>query len=214
VTFGLDEPAQFSVDDGVLRGDDDVALVALDELPRSMPHDVANALAASATALEGGATADGVRHTLRTFAGLPHRVSRVGTWSGVSWFDDSKATTPQATLAAVRGLGRSGRVVLVAGGQNKGLDLSVLGTVADRLAGVVAIGASAPEIRSAFAGRVETVEAPSMEAAVRAAAGLAEPGDDVVLSPACASFDWYGSYAERGDDFVAAVHRLHEESGS
>jgi UDP-N-acetylmuramoylalanine--D-glutamate ligase len=212
VTFGVDHPAQFRVDDGMLRADDGVALVALDELPRSMPHDVTNALAAAATALEGGATADGVRHTLRSFRGLPHRVSRVGSWSGVTWFDDSKATTPQATLAAVRGLGRSGRVVLVAGGQNKGLDLSVLRAVADRLGGVVAIGTSAPEIRSAFEGRVETTEAASMDAAVRAAAELARPGDDVVLSPACASFDWYGSYAERGDDFVDAVHRFHEEA--
>jgi len=212
VTFGLDQPAQFHVDEGVLRGDDGAALVSIEELPRSMPHDVVNALAAAATALEGGATHDGVGHTLRSFRGLPHRVSRVGTWSGVSWFDDSKATTPQATLAAVRGLGRSGRVVLVAGGQNKGLDLSVLGAVADRLAGVVAIGTAAAEVRSAFAGRVETVEASSMEGAVLAAAELARPGDDVVLSPACASFDWYRSYSERGDDFVAAVRRFHEEA--
>jgi UDP-N-acetylmuramoylalanine--D-glutamate ligase len=212
MTFGIDRPAQFYVDGGVLRAADGAALVAADELPRSMPHDVANSLAASATALEGGASLDGVRHTLRTFRGLPHRVSLVGSWAGVSWFDDSKATTPQATLAAVRGLGRGGRVVLVAGGQNKGLDLSVLSSVADRLGGVVAIGAAAKEISSAFDGRAEVAEAASMDEAVRIAAGFAQPGDDVVLSPACASFDWYADYAERGDDFAAAVRRWHEEA--
>jgi UDP-N-acetylmuramoylalanine--D-glutamate ligase len=212
VTFGLDQPAQFRVDHGVLRAADGASLVAVDELPRSMPHDVANSLAAAATALEGGASLDGVRHTLRTFRGLPHRVSLIGTWAGVSWFDDSKATTPQATLAAVRGLGRGGRVVLVAGGQNKSLDLSVLAVVADRLAGVVAIGTAAKEIATAFAGRAEVVEAASMDEAVRLAAGFAQSGDDVVLSPACASFDWYADYGERGDDFVARVRRWHEEA--
>ncbi|HVN51626.1 MAG TPA: UDP-N-acetylmuramoyl-L-alanine--D-glutamate ligase [Acidimicrobiales bacterium] len=211
VTFGVDEPGDFHVADGCLRAADGRELVTLDELPRSMPHDVSNALAASATALEGGATLDGVRVTLRTFTGLPHRVSLVGSWHGVSWYDDSKATTPQATQAAVRGLGRAGRVVLVAGGRNKGLDLRVLGDLGDRLRGVVAIGEAAPEVRDAFAGRADVVVADSMTEAVDAAARLARPGDDVVLSPACASFDWYADYAERGDDFAAAVRRLKGE---
>jgi UDP-N-acetylmuramoylalanine--D-glutamate ligase len=212
VTFGVDEPGDFRVDDGRLRAADGADLVAVDELSRSMPHDVANALAASATALEGGATLDGVRATLRTFAGLAHRVSLVGTWDDVSWYDDSKATTPQATLAAVRGLGRTGRVVLLAGGRNKGLDLSVLATVSDRLRAVVAIGDAADEVRGAFAGRAPVEVAGSMADAVDAAGRFAQPGDDVVLSPACASFDWYTDYAARGDDFADTVRRRHEES--
>jgi UDP-N-acetylmuramoylalanine--D-glutamate ligase len=211
VTFGVDEPGDLRVDDGRLRAGDDAELVGVGELPRSMPHDVSNALAASATALEGGATLDGVRATLRTFAGLAHRVSLVGSWDGVSWFDDSKATTPQATLAAVRGLGRTGRVVLLAGGLNKGLDLAALATVADRVRGVVAIGAAAGEVQEAFAGHAPVVVADSMVDAVDAAARFAQPGDDVVLSPACASFDWYTDYAARGDDFADAVRRRHEE---
>jgi len=212
VTFGVDEPGDYRVEGGILRVAGGPDLVAVDELPRAMPHDVSNSLAAAATALEGGATADGVRATLRTFAGLAHRVSLVGSWDGVAWFDDSKATTPQATLAAVRGLGRRGRVVLVAGGHNKGLDLGVLGGVADRLAGVVAIGAAADEVRHAFEGRVDVVVAGSMAAAVEAAAAFARAGDDVVLSPACASFDWYSDYAQRGDDFAAAVRHRYEEA--
>jgi UDP-N-acetylmuramoylalanine--D-glutamate ligase len=98
-------------------------------------------------------------------------------------------------------------VVLVAGGRNKGLDLSVLASHAQRLRGVVAFGEAAPEVVAAFAGRTEpsVVTVTSMREAVRAAARLARPGDAVLLSPACASFDAYDGYAARGDDFAAEV---------
>ncbi len=125
-------------------------IVERGELWRDLPHDVTNALAASATALEGGATLDGVRQVLRTFAGLPHRVELVAEADGVSWYDDSKATAPHATLAAVRGFAS---VVLIAGGRNKGLDLSVLAAAADHLRAVVAIGEAADEVVAAFDGR-------------------------------------------------------------
>jgi UDP-N-acetylmuramoylalanine--D-glutamate ligase len=117
----------------------------------------------------------------------------------VRFYDDSKATTPGAVLAAVEGCAPA---VLIAGGRNKGLDLSVLGAVASRLRGVVAIGEATEEIAAAFAGSVPVARAQSMAGAVEAAFAVARPGDSVVLSPACASFDWYGSYAERGDDFA------------
>ncbi len=207
MTFGLDHQVGYRVDEGELRTDSGDLLVAVDELPRSFPHDLANALAASATALEGGASLEGVRHTLRTFAGLPHRLTRVGEWGGVTWYDDSKATTPQATLAAVRSFPQ---VVLIAGGQNKGTDLSVLAAVRDRVHAAVAIGDAAAEVADALAG-TPVVTATSMVDAVSAAADRARPGDVVLLSPACASFDWYSSYGERGDAFVAAVAALYGE---
>jgi UDP-N-acetylmuramoylalanine--D-glutamate ligase len=170
-----------------------------------MPHDVANALAATATALEGGATRDGVREVLRTFRGLPHRVAFVAEADGIRWFDDSKATAPHATTAAISGFER---VVLIAGGRNKGLDLTALADQAARVRAVVAIGESAADVAAAFSGRAPVTEAGSMSEAVSAARRLAHPGDAVLLSPGCASFDWYRNYAERGDDFVRAVHEL------
>jgi UDP-N-acetylmuramoylalanine--D-glutamate ligase len=110
-------------------------------------------------------------------------------------------------LAAIRSFPR---VVLIAGGRNKGLDLTALRSGADRLAAVVAIGDASAEIAAAFRGVVPVSEAESMEAAVRAAVDHAAVGDVVLLSPACASFDWYGSYAERGRDFARAVLALVE----
>jgi UDP-N-acetylmuramoylalanine--D-glutamate ligase len=143
----------------------------------------------------------GIAETLAGFQGLPHRMALVGEAHGVRWYDDSKATTPHATAAAVSGLGS---VVLIAGGRNKGVDLSVLGSLAPPVRAVVGIGEAADAVVAAFAG-LPTVTAASMADAVRAAAGLARPGDAVVLSPGCASYDWYSGYAERGADFARIV---------
>jgi len=123
----------------------------------------------------------------------------------VRYYDDSKATTPASVLAALRGFDS---VVLIAGGRNKGLDLGVLRQEAHRLRAVVAIGEASAAVASAFEDTVPVIAAGSMEVAVDAARHVARAGDVVVLSPGCASFDWYRSYSERGDDFVAAVHRL------
>lgn len=208
VRFGLAPhvdgvPVDYFERNGVLTGPEG-DLVPSRELWRSLPHDRTNALAAAATALGGGATLDGVRAALRGFRGLPHRVELVATADGVRWYDDSKATAPHATLAALSGFDS---VVLVAGGRNKGLDLSVLGAAADRVRAVVGIGESGPEVLAAFPGRPSAL-ATTMAEAVDAAAGLAAGGDVVLLSPGCASFDWYGSYAERGDDFARCVREL------
>jgi len=189
---------------------DQPLVVPAGELPRHAPHDVANALAASAAALDLGAPAESVAPILRSFAGLPHRTTPVGQTRGVTFVDDSKATNPHAALAAISGYDS---VVLVAGGRNKGLDLSVLARRADRMRAVVAIGEAAGEVVAAFDGLVPVGEAGSMAEAVRRAAALAQPGDTVLLSPACASFDWYPGYAARGDDFAACVAALMEECG-
>ena len=207
VTFALGD-GNYRVERGVLRAPDGTEIIDVASLPRSLPHDVANALAAAAAALSAGARLDGVRAALRGWEGFPHRVALVSDAGGVQWYDDSKATNPHAALAALRGFGS---VVLIAGGRNKGLDLSVLAEAADRVRAVVAIGEAAPDVEKAFAGRRPVTVASSMEDAVRAAAAFAEPGDAVLLSPGCASFDWYGSYGERGDDFRRAVDQLLEE---
>jgi UDP-N-acetylmuramoylalanine--D-glutamate ligase len=205
VTFGVDHPADYRLDGEALVGPTGTVIVERGELWRDLPHDVSNALAASATALEGGATLDGVRQVLRNFSGLAHRVSLVVTADGIGWYDDSKATAPHATLAAVRGFAS---VVLIAGGRNKGLDLSVLAEAADHVRAVVAIGDATDEVIAAFDGVRPVEAATSMAEAVRVARDLARPGDAVLLSPGCASFDWYSSYGERGDDFAAAVTTL------
>ena len=195
----------FRRDGGRLVGPGDVELARVAELPRALPHDVANGLAAAATALAGGASVEGVRRGLLEFSGLPHRVTLVGEAGGVRFYDDSKATTPHAAGAAIRGFSS---VVLIAGGRNKGLDLGDLTEEAAPIRSVVAIGEAAPEVAAAFAGIRPVVRAGSMDDAVRAAVDAARSGDAVLLSPGCASFDWYESYAERGDDFARAVREV------
>ena len=203
VTFG--DGGDHRVHAGALVTPSGEEVVAVRDLPRALPHDIANALAATVTALEAGASLDGVRAVLTTFTGLPHRVSFVAEADGIRWYDDSKATAPHATAAAVAGFEH---VVLIAGGRNKGLDLRALADSADRLRAVVAIGESAGNVAAAFASRVPVTEAGSMDEAVAVARRAARAGDAVLLSPGCASFDWYRSYAERGDDFVRAVREL------
>jgi UDP-N-acetylmuramoylalanine--D-glutamate ligase len=203
-TFGL-HSGQYTLRDGVLVGPQGNPVAKVAELARTMPHDLVDALCATATAMAAGASPEGCRRALEAFHGLPHRVELVGEASGVRFYDDSKATTPGAVLAALEGCSPA---VLIAGGRNKGLDLSVLGSAAPRLRGVVAIGEAAEEIAAAFAGAATVTRAPSMVEAVDAAVAMAQAGDTVVLSPACASFDWYASYAERGDDFARCVRAL------
>ncbi|MGH9017931.1 MAG: glutamate ligase domain-containing protein, partial [Acidimicrobiales bacterium] len=195
----------YRVDDAMLVGPGGTVLAAVEDLPRSLPHDLVDGLCAAATAVAAGARVDGCRRALGAFRGLPHRVELVGEARGVRFYDDSKATTPGAVLAALSGFPSA---VLIAGGRNKGLDLSVLRSASDHLRAVVAIGEAAGEIVDTFRGCCPVVEAPSMAEAVGRAAAMAETGDAVVLSPACASFDWYTSYGARGDDFARCVRGL------
>jgi UDP-N-acetylmuramoylalanine--D-glutamate ligase len=203
-TFGFSGAEDGTVRDGTLLVDDR-PLVAVDDLRRALHHDQANALAAALMAAPLGASDDAIRATLTTFDGLAHRVQLIGEAGGVAWYDDSKATTPHATAAAVEAFDS---VVLIAGGRNKGLDLH--GLLGDRgsVREVVAIGEAAGDVALAVRDRAGVQEAASMTDAVDRAAAVALPGDAVVLSPGCASFDWYTSYGERGDDFARLV-RLH-----
>jgi UDP-N-acetylmuramoylalanine--D-glutamate ligase len=181
-------------------------------MTRVLPHDVANALAAAAVVLESGvADVDAVRRALASFVHPPHRIELVGEAGGVRWYNDSKATTPHAALSAIRGFER---IVLLAGGRNKGLDLANLAVEHDRVVGVVALGEAADEVAAAFSPWCPVRVASSMAHAVELAAAMARPGDVVLLSPACASFDWYpeGGYPARGDEFKALVTSLLEET--
>ena len=199
---------------GVLVAHGDSIVTAAD-LPRRRPHDLSNAAAATAVALEMGASAEAVATELRSFDGLPHRLAFAGRIGEVSFYDDSKATAPHATVAALRGFSDA---VLIAGGRNKGLDLGELAAVAAHVRGVVAIGEAAGEVADCFSrpacGHIELVRAESMPEAVEAAHRMAQPDRDVVLSPGCASFDWYSSYGQRGEHFSTAVADLAERMHS
>ena len=207
LTFALGDTtadAHLDGDDLVVMGD---RLIGRTELKRSWPHDVSNALAAALTAISVGASVESCGRVLREFGGLPHRVELIGDAGGVRFYDDSKATTPASVVTAVAGFDS---VVLIAGGRNKGLDLGALNEVSDRVRAVIAIGEAAHEVERAFGTARPVFVATSMDDAVRKASEAARPGDAVLLSPGCSSFDWYRNYAERGDDFARAVHALVE----
>jgi UDP-N-acetylmuramoylalanine--D-glutamate ligase len=212
-TFSTSGLADFSLDReaGVLRGPDGADVASIAGLPRSLPHDLANDLAAAAVATAAGATTAGCADALQRFTGLPHRVQLIGQADGTRWYDDSKATTPASVLAAVAGFES---VVLIAGGRNKGLDLSILAKTVPPVRAVVAIGEAAHEVSAALVDRVPVETATTMADAVAAARRLAQPGDDVLLSPGCASFDWYRSYGERGDQFAALVAALNDKGSA
>ncbi|EGV19574.1 UDP-N-acetylmuramoyl-L-alanine--D-glutamate ligase [Thiocapsa marina] len=175
-------------------------------------HNLANALAALALACGCGLPMEQSCAVLRRFSGLPHRSELVAERDGVCWYDDSKGTNPGATVAALEGLmplGSTGRVVLIAGGEGKGADFAPLRSAVRRSArAVVLIGRDAGMIARALDGEVPLVEAASMQDAVVRAAEIARPGDTVLLSPACASFDMFDSYEHRGRVFAEAVRGL------
>jgi UDP-N-acetylmuramoylalanine--D-glutamate ligase len=175
-------------------------------------HNLANALAALALACGCGLPMEQSCAVLRRFSGLPHRSELVAERDGVSWYDDSKGTNPGATVAALEGLippGSTGRAVLIAGGEGKGADFGPLRSAVKRTArAVVLIGRDAGIIARALDGEVPLVEASSMQDAVARAAAIARPGDTVLLSPACASFDMFDSYEHRGRVFAEAVRGL------
>ena len=204
VTFGLDAGDAHMAGDRLIgpQGED---LGIISELSRPFPHELANGLAAAAAALGVGASADACRTALRDFRGLPHRIELVGHIGGVPCYDDSKATTPASVVTALRAFPSA---VLIAGGKNKGLDLSVLADAADHVRAVVTIGTAAPEVAAAFDGVRPVSHAASMDEAVAQAIHAARAGDAVLLSPACTSWDAYRDYAERGDDFARAVKEL------
>jgi UDP-N-acetylmuramoylalanine--D-glutamate ligase len=213
VHFGLGEPLA-SGDYGIRRhaGEEWLArgterLMPARDVPLPGQHNLANALAAMALAETVGVAPAAACDAIRRFRGLPHRTEVVGEKDGVRWINDSKGTNVGATVAALNGM--TAPTVLIAGGDGKGQDFRELrDAVSAHARAVVLIGRDAPLIEAALAGCVTMQRAPTLPEAVRLARRLAQPGDVVLLSPACASFDMFRNYEHRGEVFRAAVEEL------
>ncbi|OIR18360.1 UDP-N-acetylmuramoylalanine--D-glutamate ligase [mine drainage metagenome] len=214
LSFGLNPPP--GADDwGVSREGTTVWLMQgaqkilrADELQVSGLHNVANALAALALCRALDLPLEPLCAALRAFRGLPHRVEKVAEVAGITYYDDSKGTNVGATEAALKGLGKPAVVIL--GGDGKGQDFTPLkDAVAKHARAAVLIGRDAPLIERALQGCGKLVlKARDMDDAVRLATENALPGDAVLMSPACASFDMYKSYLHRAEVFIAAVKKL------
>jgi UDP-N-acetylmuramoylalanine--D-glutamate ligase len=177
----------------------------LEQVPLHGRGGLEDAIAASGAALEYGIEADAVVSALNDFRPLPHRFQQVALVNNVRYIDDSKATNPHATLSAVKGMAK---VVLIAGGRSKGIDLSPLADAVPPVMAVVVMGEAASALEEVFNGLVPVMRAVSMKEAVRLASEASLSGGSVLLSPGCASLDMYESYAARGDAFARAVDEL------
>ncbi|MEU8776040.1 UDP-N-acetylmuramoyl-L-alanine--D-glutamate ligase [Streptomyces sp. NPDC048606] len=225
-TLGAPGPSMLGVVDGILvdrafvenRQKNAQELAHVDDVNPPAPHNIANALAAAALARAFGVEPRAVRDGLRDFRPDAHRVAHVDVVDGVTYVDDSKATN---THAAEASLAAFEPVVWIAGGLAKGATFDeTVRKAADRLRGVVLMGADRALIAEALARHapkvpvvdLERTDTGAMLAAVREAARLAEPGDTVLLAPACASMDMFANYNERGDAFADAVRELAAES--
>ena len=190
-------------------------LMPVDALRIRGRHNATNALAALGLATAAGCSLAPMLHGLRDYRGEPHRVESVAVVHDVEYFDDSKGTNVGATAAALNGLGAERRLVLILGGEGKGQDFTPLAAPVARYArAVVLIGRDAPLIRAALEGSgVELLAADSMAEAVTLAAGRAQTGDAVLMSPACASFDMFDNYGHRAQVFCDAVQALAQDAG-
>jgi UDP-N-acetylmuramoylalanine--D-glutamate ligase len=203
----LDEGAWIDRDTLLIRLPDG----EIERYPARLPslvgrHNQANALAALLLGRLAGASADGAHRALTAFRPLAHRMELVAVRQGIAYYDDSKGTNVGAVVAALEGFPR--RVVLIAGGRDKGGDYAPLAaTLAQVGRAAVLIGEAADKMQAAFAAVLPVERAATLDDAVDAARRLAQPGDAVVLSPACSSFDMFRDYAHRAEVFRAAVAR-------
>jgi UDP-N-acetylmuramoylalanine--D-glutamate ligase len=220
VTFTLAAPdeGQLGVVDGRLVsqafGDDGLVLIDAADFRPSGEHNVADALAAAALARAHGVDAAAIADGLRTFVPDPHRNQLVLVRDGVTWIDDSKATNPHAAQASLTAYPR---IVWIAGGQLKGVDVSdLVAAVAERLVGAVLLGQDRAAVAAALARHapevpvimVDSTDDGAMTEVVHAAAGLARPGATVLLAPAGASYDMFSGYRARGEAFATAAREL------
>jgi UDP-N-acetylmuramoylalanine--D-glutamate ligase len=212
------EEATMYVRDGVLiyapiSGDPrPLPIMPCSEIPLPGEHNRQNVMAALLAALAIGCPPAPLRAAIATFGPMSHRLQLVSEIDGVRYVDDSKATNPAAVIAALRSYEQP--IILIAGGRSKGSDFTAMGAeIAGRVKAVVGIGETASEILAAAPG-VTAAEALSIEEAVQRARRFAQPGDIVLLSPGCASFDMFASADDRGDQFAAAVAALREPAGA
>ena len=217
-TFGLSAP--LSADEWGLTGvretltlaHGDNSLMRMSELPLAGLHNAANALAAGALCAAIGIGHESISRALRAFKGLPHRVEKINKINEIEFYDDSKGTNVGATVAALSGMQQP--VVLIAGGDGKGQNFSPLAVAAQRARAVVLIGRDAVLIAQALEhADVTLLRAGDMVEAVEVAYRAAKPGDAVLLSPACASYDMFRSYVHRAAVFAEAVTQLARRAG-
>jgi UDP-N-acetylmuramoylalanine--D-glutamate ligase len=221
VSFGLDEPHGHD-DFGVrlVQGKRWLAqghtlLARCDALPLPGTHNLANALAALAIGNALGLSVVAMIGALLDFKGLTHRCELVGETGGLRWINDSKGTNVGATCAAIRGLsmqtetGATGTLILVAGGDGKGADFAPLGAACvENVSAVILFGRDADIIAASLPAAVETIRVQDLPAAVRSAAQIGKAGQVVLFSPACASFDMFRNYEERGREFTRLVQEI------
>lgn len=214
--FGLDKPDLKKFSTKIIDGKEYLVegfnpFMAVDEMVLKGQHNISNALAATALARAVDISMSSIVSALKAFKGLPHRCQWVANINGIDYIDDSKGTNPGATKVAIESLGgaNSGKVVLIAGGEGKELDMSELSDSMEQYGrAAVLIGKDAPKLEELLKNVVITTRADSMKEAVQRGAELAQDGDLVLLSPACASFDMFKSFEHRGDVFQEEVAML------
>ena len=188
----------------------ETVLMSREDIRLKGTHNVENVLAAVAAGTACGVSVDSMRETVRNFFGVEHRMEFVACIDGVSFYNDSKATSVDATVKALTALAEEiGKVVLILGGRGKNAPYAPLAELIEQnVRALIVIGEDAENIAIQLAGATEILEAATLEEAVSAALGIAEAGDSVLLAPACASFDMFKSFEERGTVFKRAVSQL------
>jgi UDP-N-acetylmuramoylalanine--D-glutamate ligase len=210
--FGISKSSEKNawMEQGILTtsfNDSAVSIIPAAEIFIKGMHNVYNAMAAVLAAQVLGVDPASIQHTLKTFKGVEHRLEFVRELDGIKYYNDSKGTNVDSVWYALQSFGE--HIVLLLGGRDKGNDYSRLHElVKQRVKAIVAIGESAETVEHAFRGMTVVTEATSMKEAVSRAKFLAQPGDIILLSPACASFDWFDNYEHRGNVFKELVHEL------
>ncbi|MFT3741979.1 MAG: UDP-N-acetylmuramoyl-L-alanine--D-glutamate ligase [Gammaproteobacteria bacterium] len=216
VSFGLDEPAPGHFGIRWIQGENYFAygtenLLATNAIKLKGKHQQANVLAALALGHAVGMPFSSLLETVKNFEGLAHRCQWVATYQGVSWYNDSKATNVGAAKAAIEGLGAdiNGKLIVIAGGMGKNADFTPLRSALTRyVRQLILIGQDAPLMEAAFEGCVAMIRADSLQQAVEQAHHTAQTGDAVLLAPACASFDMFKNFEDRGEVFMNLVRAL------
>lgn len=186
---------------------DNIELFDITKLKLPGMHNIENAINAAVIAYKKGSTTEDIKEVLYNFSGVKHRLQYVGDYKGVKYYNDSKATNPVATITALSGFEQN--VVLLCGGKDRGIDFHELVPYLDRVKVMVVVGESAEILQElADSNNIKCIKAVKIDDATEVASKIAETGDIVLLSPACASWDQYKSFEVRGDEFISTFKRI------
>ena len=186
---------------------DNIELFDITKLKLPGMHNIENAINAAVIAYKKGSTTEDIKEVLYNFSGVKHRLQYVGDYKGVKYYNDSKATNPVATITALSGFEQN--VVLLCGGKDRGIDFHELVPYLDRVKAMVVVGESAEILQElADSNNIKCIKAVKIDDATEVASKIAETGDIVLLSPACASWDQYKSFEVRGDEFISTFKRI------